>query len=98
MFKFEHSFSSSYLTHTTYCQNCNLIPIDSEDLETPCTYKHKLYTLHEALVPTDVATCTLVCMHEHADGIVKLMGVDGYPDEISFLRTDHDGSVFLEYL
>ena len=49
MFKFEHSFSSSYLTHTTYCQNCNLIPIDSEDLETPCTYKHKLYTLHEAL-------------------------------------------------
>ena len=37
-------------------------------------------------------------MHEHADGIVKLMGVDGYPDEISFLRTDHDGSVFLEYL
>lgn len=49
MFKFEHSFSSSYLTHSTYCQNCNLIPIDSEDLETPCTYKHKLYTLHEAL-------------------------------------------------
>ena len=49
MFKFEHSFSSSYLTNSTYCQNCNLIPIDSEDLETPCTYKHKLYTLHEAL-------------------------------------------------
>lgn len=49
MFKFEHSFSSSYLTHTTYCQNCNLIPLDPEDLETPCTYKHKLYTLHEAL-------------------------------------------------
>ena len=49
MFKFEHSFSSSYLTHSTYCQNCNLIPLDPEDLETPCTYKHKLYTLHEAL-------------------------------------------------
>ena len=46
MFKFEHSFSSSYLTHSTYCQNCNLIPLDPE---TPCTYKHKLYTLHEAL-------------------------------------------------
>ena len=49
MFKFEHSFSSSYLTHTTYCQNCNLIPLDPENVETPCTYKHKLYTLHEAL-------------------------------------------------
>ena len=49
MFKFEHSFSSSYLTHTTYCQNCNLIPLDPEDVETPCTYKHKLYTLPEAL-------------------------------------------------
>ena len=49
MFKFEHSFSSSYLTHTTYCQNCNLIPLDPEDVETPCTYKHKLYTFYEAL-------------------------------------------------
>ena len=49
MFKFEHSFSSSYLTHSTYCQNCNLIPLDPEDVETPCTYKHKLYTFYEAL-------------------------------------------------
>lgn len=71
---------------------------DRLNLEVGDFYCIERYTLHEALVPTDVATCTLVCMHEHADGIVKLMGVDGYPDEISFLRTDHDGSVFLEYL
>lgn len=71
---------------------------DRLNLEVGDFYCIERYTLHGALVPTDVATCTLVCMHEHADGIVKLMGVDGYPDEISFLRTDHDGSVFLEYL
>lgn len=62
------------------------------------TYRIERYTLHEAVVATNVATCTLVCMHEHADGMVKLMGVDGYPEALSFVRTEHDGSIFLDYL
>ncbi|MFJ4350538.1 hypothetical protein ACIPZ5_06520 [Pseudomonas sp. NPDC089428] len=62
------------------------------------TYRIERYTLHEAVVAPDVATCTLVCMHEHEDGVIKLMGVDGYPEDISFVRTEHDGSIFLDYL
>lgn len=62
------------------------------------TYQIPRYSLHEAEVARDVATCTLVCMHERADGVVKLMGVDGYPEDISFVRTEHDGSIFLDYL
>lgn len=61
-------------------------------------YRIERYTLHEAIVDLDVATCTLVCMHDRAEGVVKLIGVDGYPDELSFVRTEHDGAIFLDYL
>ncbi len=62
------------------------------------SYRIERYTLHEACVDPNVATCTLVCMHERADGVVKLIGVDGYPDELSFARTEHDGALFLDHL
>ncbi|KRP53895.1 MULTISPECIES: hypothetical protein [Pseudomonas] len=62
------------------------------------TYHIPRYSLHEAEVAAEVATCTLVCMHERADGVVKLIGVDGYPEELSFVRKEHDGSIFLDYL
>lgn len=62
------------------------------------SYRIERYTLHEAVVDPDVATCTLVCMHDRAKGVVKLIGVDGYPDELSFVRTEHDGAIFLDYL
>jgi len=62
------------------------------------SYRIERYTLHEAAVDPDIATCTLVCMHDRADGMVKLIGVDGYPDELSFVRAEHDGAIFLDYL
>ncbi|PMU25263.1 MULTISPECIES: hypothetical protein [unclassified Pseudomonas] len=62
------------------------------------SYRIERYTLHEAVVDPDVATCTLVCMHDRAEGVVKLIGIDGYPDELSFVRTEHDGAIFLDYL
>ncbi|MNO35741.1 hypothetical protein D3C76_257960 [compost metagenome] len=71
---------------------------DRLSLQAGDTYRIERYTLHEAVVATDVATCTLVCMHEHEDGVVKLMGVDGFHEELSFVRTEHDGSIFLDYL
>lgn len=71
---------------------------DRLSLQAGDTYCIERYTLHEAVVAADVATCTLVCMHEHAKGVVKLLGVDGYPGKLSFVRTEHDGSTFLDYL
>lgn len=62
------------------------------------SYRIERFTLHEAWVAHDIATCTLVCMHERAEGVVKLIGVDGHPEELSFARTEHAGRVFLDYL
>lgn len=71
---------------------------DRLSLQAGDTYRIERYTLHEAVVAADVVTCTLVCMHEPTYGVVKLMGVDGYPEELSFVRTEHDGAIFLNYL
>lgn len=75
-----------------------VIETDRITLQVGDCYRIERYTLHEAVVAPDVATCTLVCMHDRADGVVKLMGTDGYPDEVSFVRTEHEGSIFLNYL
>jgi len=37
-------------------------------------------------------------MREPEDAAITLMGVDGYPEDIYFVRTEHDGSIFLNYL
>lgn len=62
------------------------------------SYRIERHTYHEAVPSPGLTTCTLVCMHSPTPGAVKVVGVDGYPDELRFERSEHAGSLFLRYL
>ncbi|GLO55140.1 hypothetical protein PPUJ20066_11760 [Pseudomonas putida] len=62
------------------------------------SYRIERHTYHEAVPSPGLTTCTLVCMHSPAPGSIKVVGLDGYPDELSFERSEHQGHVFLRYL
>ena len=49
-------------------------------------YRVEAHTYHEAIVANDVATATLVCMHSRSSGNARVLGLEGYPEEISFRR------------
>ncbi|PWK45966.1 hypothetical protein C7534_101567 [Pseudomonas sp. OV226] len=51
-------------------------------------YMVERHTFHEAIVPANEVTITLICLHGHEAGLVKVVGVDGHPEEIQFERTD----------
>lgn len=50
------------------------------------SYRVEAHTYHEAVVGNEFATATVVCMHSHAPGNAKVLGLDSYPDEVSFRR------------
>lgn len=51
-------------------------------------YHIERHEFHEAVVPEQFSTATIVCMHSHCPGSVKVIGLDGYPDTITFMRTE----------
>lgn len=61
-------------------------------------YHIERHAYHEALVPEQQETSTLVCMYERSQGAVMVVGKTGYPETITFRRTDHRSCAFLERL
>ncbi len=70
----------------------------STSMQSGETYQIECHAYHEAVVPQHVATSTLVCMHGHLPGSVNVIGLDGYPEIISFQRTEHRADVFAGHL
>ncbi|PLP87458.1 hypothetical protein CYD26_21395 [Pseudomonas sp. FFUP_PS_473] len=62
------------------------------------SYRVERHTFHEAVPSAGLTTCTLVCMHSPAPGAIKVVGVDGYPDVLSFERSEHPSHLFLRHL
>lgn len=62
------------------------------------TYHVERHAYHEAVVPDHLATSTLVCMRERSPGAVMVVGLDGYPETITFRRAEHRALVFAEQL
>ena len=62
------------------------------------SYDVGCHTFHEALVSEKVDTATLVCMHSHSPGDVMVVGVDGYPEAITFTRVEHEAREFADCL
>lgn len=62
------------------------------------SYRIERHTSHEAVPSPGLTTCTLVCMHSPASGSIKVVGVDGYPDVLSFERSEHPGHLLLRHL
>ena len=61
-------------------------------------YEVERHAYHEAVVPEQLATSTLVCMHGRSAGAVMVVGVDGYPETIAFTRAEHRAHVFADQL
>jgi hypothetical protein len=61
-------------------------------------YRVERHAYHEAVVSEQLATSTLVCMHGHSPGGVAVVGLDGYPETISFQRTERQAHTFVEQL
>lgn len=61
-------------------------------------YRIERHTLHEAIVPDDQCTLTLVCVHSLETKPVMVIGIDGYPHQLAFERVETDASIYLEQL
>ncbi|MHA3013508.1 hypothetical protein E6A55_04460 [Cupriavidus necator H16] len=55
-------------------------------------------TYHQAMVSEQIRTATLVCMRERSLGPVRVVGLDGYPEIISFTRNEYQSLDFCEWL
>ena len=62
------------------------------------TYVVKRHAFHEAVVPHQLATATLVCMRGRSLGPVMVVGLNGYPDAIAFTRVELNASTFTDML
>lgn len=61
-------------------------------------YRVERHAYHAAVVSEQLATSTLVCMHGHLPGGVRVVGLDGYPEAISFQRTEVRARTFVRQL
>jgi len=67
-------------------------------IELGSTYNLERHTYHQAVVPDEFATSTLVCMHGHEPGTVMVLGLEGYPETISFRREVYSALTIAEQL
>lgn len=54
-------------------------------------YRVERFAFHEAIVPEDTCTATLVWMHSKQQGAVSVVGRDKNPDRIEFQRAECSG-------
>lgn len=59
------------------------------------TYRVNHHDYHEAIVPEDCCTATLVRMSDRAPGAVRVIGLDGYPEEFAFRRAEVRAEAFV---
>lgn len=62
------------------------------------SYSVERNAYHEAVVSDRDLTSTLVCMHGRSPGSVMVVGLDGYPQTITFTRTEYHARDFSEWL
>lgn len=75
-----------------------ITPTSRQVVKCADAYHITSHSYHEALVSKEMVTSTLVCMHTRSSGSVKVVGLDGYPDSISFKRTAVQTSKILSLL
>lgn len=68
------------------------------DLTCGDAYHVERYAYHEAVVSDREATSTLVCMHGRSSGPAVVVGIDGYPETVTFKRAEYIATDFAEWL
>jgi|GEM_PF-3315819 len=92
-----------YLSGTSNClykSNTRGLPViqQSVTMKRGDFYQVERHAYHEAVVPDQLATATLVCMHSQSAGEVRVVGVDGYPETVSFQRSQVRADTFTKLL
>jgi hypothetical protein len=62
------------------------------------TYHVEPRAYYEAAVSEQLVTSTLVCMHGRSPGAVMVVGLDAYPETITFRRAEHRALAFANRL
>ena len=62
------------------------------------TYQIERHCYHESVVSQQLATSTIVCMHERSPGAIMVVGLDGYPETITFTRTEQCARTLAEQI
>lgn len=62
------------------------------------TYQIERHSYHESVVSQQLATSTIVCMYERSPGPIMVVGLDGYPETITFTRTEQCARALAEQL
>lgn len=61
-------------------------------------YQIERHSYHESVVSQQFVTSTIVCMHERSPGAIMVVGLDGYPETITFTRTEQCARALVEQL
>lgn len=75
-----------------------LLPQHREVMRRGNRYHVERHAYHEVEVPEQCATATLVCMYGRSPGAVRVVGLEGYPNTISFKRVESSALAFVEEL
>lgn len=57
-------------------------------------YHVERHAYHDAIVPAQIPTATVVCMHGRTLEPAMVIGLDGYPEKIDFKRAEHRARTF----
>ncbi|GGE95692.1 hypothetical protein GCM10007285_24220 [Stappia taiwanensis] len=93
--RYEKSTSNFLLKTSTRVETQTL---KTETLIAGQSYRVDRHAYHEARVPNNVCTATLVWMHDKVASPINVVGFDGQPDRIEFNRMEISGAELAKLL
>lgn len=92
-----------YKSETSNClrltsKRVNPTERERQAMQSGDSYHIDRHVFHEAIVPDDISTSTLVCMYGYAPGPILVIGVDDHPETISFQRSEYRASHFSQHI
>lgn len=69
-----------------------------ETLAGETRYRIKAHEYHSATVSIAASTATVICMHSHSPGPIRVLGLDGYPSRLEFLRPERQSRELLRLM
>ena len=88
-----NSMTSNILRRTTRRVQASVL--SKATMQPGDTYRVERHDYHEAFVPEDLCTATLVRMHGRTPGAVRVVGLDGFSETIAFCRAELSVEAFV---
>lgn len=69
-----------------------------QNLKAGDCYRIENHVYHEAIVPDDAVTATIICMHSPSPGPIKVIGLDNYPEHLEFQRIERRAAEYMGFV